>query len=165
MKKYLLLAFISIALVGSAYFLYVIYTGRTTNEISCHGNLNVYRNDADYAVVLDYIFHDNQTGIVMIEGYSTKDNQKKEFISRRVNFTYTKENKNYILTSKDIIILTGDNIPREKSTIPSNLLSNYFSSFFLLENTSYHVDIHEQYDDGLIFSVQNAPYLYCERNE
>ncbi|CAI0933876.1 FidL-like protein [Serratia entomophila] len=161
-KKLNLLSAILVALcVFAAAMVYSLTRSQHDfGDLSCEANATFsYFNSLDpqagsddiqLVLKINYVFLSGQKGVLILSGVAN-DGEKRFFVNRRINFTYTLQGDFYKF-------YYGEALHSPRDTLPENIYSYFFSS----ESSFYHI----RYIDSntLIFNSAYSPMFLCNVN-
>ncbi|WP_054177429.1 hypothetical protein [Citrobacter sp. CtB7.12] len=125
------------------------------NNISCITRMVYVQGMVTQHITLNFIFDNNASGVVHIEGVQFLDGVNKGIINRNIHFSYVKNNDNFILTSRYIRILKGESLGNDE-------IQRTFPAFYSAENSKVTYTISWQKNSGFMFSIAGTPRFFCE---
>lgn len=153
--KNISLIIIMIFLVAVSF--YVFYTDRKKDLVSCIARIVYIQGSITEHLTLHFIFdRDNFSGVVHLEGILFSDGVRKGFINRNIHFTFENNEDEFILTSKDIRIIKGENLSQDE-------IQQKFPSFYSAINNKIIYTISRQKKSGYLFLIAGTPRFFCEK--
>jgi hypothetical protein len=146
-----LLSSLSFLLAMGAYRLYVQYQ---QTHFSCDTMLVVHKDNAELALVINFIFQGNN-GIAFLKG-SLKQGDKVTSLSRKNYFSFKHKKELYHLKSVSTVTSPADNSNTEE-------IAHYLPRFYLQQGLKFDFSVYPAGREGYVFSTGYVPSFYCSR--
>lgn len=139
-----------IALVPFFVWLYESYSAK---QFSCVTHLIIHKDNKSVSIDENYTFR-GKDGVIETSGIFTDSDGTKTAISRKFDFSYTRQGNEYTL-------LSNESIEDRQQWM---LLGSLIPDFFVLRNRGVTVTIKQQKHDGYVFLMDDVPIYYCEKD-
>lgn len=146
-----LLSLLFLLLALGAYRLYSQYQ---QTHFSCEAMLLVHKDDAELALMVNFIFQGNN-GIVSLKG-TLKEGDKTTSVSRRNYFDFSQIKTVYHLKSISAVTTPADNSD-------TKALARYLPLFYLEPGLKFDFTAYPTSKEGYVFSTGQVPSFYCAR--
>lgn len=133
----------------------LVFISIKPTKISCISHHTL--NHAGDKIVADYVFYFNDNkGAIKVNGMAYAD-KKELMINRQIMFDYQHSDENYILSSSDIHVLSGD-------TLDSSEIKQHFPPFFWQSGKQFSM-ITGTHNNDFIFQFGRVPVFYCKSKQ
>lgn len=124
-----------------------------TKQFSCVTHLVIYQKNKSISIDESYTFLGGH-GMIETSRIFTADDGKKTVISRKLEFSYTRQGNEYTLLSHDAI----------EDRQAWKLVRSLVPDFFVLRNRGVTVTIKKQSHYGYLFLMDDVPIYYCGKD-